>query len=305
MSVPTFTTRDHSANFAAGALCCTLSHGAFTPVDVVKTRMQIDPALKGQGMLKAAKEVVAEEGVKGLATGFGATAVGYFFQGGAKFAGYEYWKKKGVEAVGGYENAVVHRTGIYLGAAAIAEFFADILLTPLEASRIRMVSDRGYASNLPSAFMRMAKEGGLKELYAGFIPILFKQIPYALGQFTVNEWSHEVVYKRLSPEKKANLTPVENLSITLGCGIVAGVAAAVLSHPADTLLSKINQGKGGSGGTLKRLGTLAAEAGPAGLFAGLGPRIVMTAGLVSSQFIMYKYIKTALGAEKSVEIHKD
>ncbi|KAK4050144.1 mitochondrial phosphate carrier protein [Microbotryomycetes sp. JL201] len=305
MSVPTFSARDHSANFAAGALCCTLSHGAFVPVDVVKTRMQIEPALKGKAMMTVGRDIVAKEGIKGLATGFGATAIGYLAQGGAKFAGYEYWKARGVDFVGGYENAVANRTAIYLGAAAIAEFFADILLTPLEATRIRMVSDRTYATNMATGFMRMAREGGLTELYAGFIPILFKQIPYALGQFTVNEWAHEVVYKRMSAERKANLTPTENLGITLGCGVTAGIAAAVLSHPADTLLSKINQGKGGSGGVLKRLGTLAAEAGPAGLFAGLGPRIVMTAGLVSSQFVLYKYIKTALGAEKSVEIHKD
>lgn len=33
------------------------------------------------------------------------------------------------------------------------------------------------------------------------------------------------------------------------------------------------------------------EAGVKGLFAGLGPRMIMTAGLVSSQFLMYGSIK--------------
>lgn len=58
-------------------------------IDVVKTRIQIDPALKGNSMLVAGRKIVAAEGTKGLLTGFGPTAVGYFFQGGAKFAGYE------------------------------------------------------------------------------------------------------------------------------------------------------------------------------------------------------------------------
>lgn len=40
-----------------------------------------------------------------------------------------------------------------------------------------------------------------------------------------------------------------------------------------------------------RLGVLAKEAGLRGLFAGLGPRIVMTAGLVSGQFLIYGAIK--------------
>ena len=41
------------------------------------------------------------------------------------------------------------------------------------------------------------------------------------------------------------------------------------------------------------------------MFAGLGPRILMTSGLVSSQFLLYGIIKDALGANKGVEIHKD
>ena len=54
-----------------------------------------------------------------------------------------------------------------------------------------------------------------------------------------------------------------------------------------------------------RLATLAREAGPRGLFAGLGPRMIMTAGLVSSQFMMYDAIKRALGAPPGLEIHKE
>jgi solute carrier family 25 phosphate transporter 3 len=56
---------------------------------VVKTRIQIDPALARDSLLSAGRKIVASEGPKGLLTGFGPTAVGYFFQGGAKFAGYE------------------------------------------------------------------------------------------------------------------------------------------------------------------------------------------------------------------------
>lgn len=40
-----------------------------------------------------------------------------------------------------------------------------------------------------------------------------------------------------------------------------------------------------------RLSILAREAGFKGLFAGLGPRMIMTAGLVAGQFLMYDGIK--------------
>ncbi|EIW69694.1 solute carrier family 25 (mitochondrial phosphate transporter), member 3 [Tremella mesenterica] len=302
---PKFTAKDYSIFFSAGALCCTLSHGGMTPIDVIKTRIQIDPALKGMSLLSGGRKIVAAEGAGGLLTGFGPTAVGYMLQGGAKFAGYEASKKYLVELSGSRENAIKNRTAIYLGGAAIAEFFADILLTPAEATRIRLVSNPKYASGLVSGFTKILTTEGIGSLYAGFIPILAKQIPYAIGQFTVNERCTEFIFNQMTQERKENLTPVQNFGIVLGSGIVAGFAAAILSHPADTLLSQINKGHGPSGPMVKRLITLGKEAGFRGLFAGLGPRMIMTAGLVSSQFILYGYIKTALGARPGIEIHKE
>jgi len=303
--VPQFTVRDYTSFFAAGALCATISHGGMTPIDVVKTRIQIDPSFKGLGILSGTRFVIAKEGPAALLTGFGPTAVGYLAQGGAKFAGYEYWKKTFVQIAGDQDTAVKYRSAIYLGAASVAEFFADILLTPLEATRIRLVSERGYATGLVTGFTRMAREGGIRELYAGFVPILCKQIPYAIGQFTVNEFCHELVFRNMSEETKRNLSGTSKFAIALGSGVTAGFAAAILSHPADTLLSQINKGHGPKGSMVYRLTTLAREAGFKGLFAGLGPRMIMTAGLVASQFLMYGEIKRALHAPPGLEIHKE
>ncbi len=51
-----------------------------TPIDVVKTRIQLEPALGKLGMVGTARSIVANEGPKGLLTGFGPTAVGYLVQ---------------------------------------------------------------------------------------------------------------------------------------------------------------------------------------------------------------------------------
>ena len=72
--------------------------------------------------------------------------------------------------------------------------------------------------------------------------------------------------------------------INLSAGIIAGTAAAIISQPADTLLSKINKQKGGEGQSVtSRLITLAGQLGAKGLFVGLGPRIVMVASLTAGQ----------------------
>ncbi|KAH8114745.1 mitochondrial carrier [Phellopilus nigrolimitatus] len=305
--VPDFSISDYSSFFTAGALCATVTHGAITPLDVVKTRIQIDPALARHSLLAAGRKIVAAEGPTGLLTGFGPTAVGYFIQGGGKFAGYEFWKKQFVSIAGDQETAVKYRTAIYLGASSAGEFFADILLTPLEATRIRLVSERGYATGLVSGFTRLAREGGIGQLYAGFLPILCKQIPYAIGQFSVNEFCHEAVFRSLSEDKKLSVQGSKSamFGVNLGSGIIAGFAAAILSQPADTLLSQINKGHGPSGSMTSRLITLARQAGFRGLFAGLGPRMIMTAGLVAGQFLIYDEIKHALGAPQGLEIHKE
>lgn len=91
-------------------------------MDVVKTRIQIDPAFKHAGFVSGTRQVITKEGASALLTGFGPTAVGYFVQGGAKFAGYELWKKKFVEIAGDQQTAVKYRTAIYLGAATVAEY---------------------------------------------------------------------------------------------------------------------------------------------------------------------------------------
>lgn len=156
---------------------------------------------------------------------------------------------------------------------ADARFFADILLTPAEATRIRLVSNPKYASGMVPAFTKIVKTEGFGSLYAGFIPILCKQIPYAIGQFTVNERCIEYIYGRMTPEKRKNLTSAQHFGITLTSGIIAGFAAAILSHPADTLLSQINKGHGPEGSQVSRLVALAKQAGFSGLFAGLGPRM--------------------------------
>jgi len=109
----------------------------------------------------------------------------------------------------------------------------------------------------------------------------------------------------MSEETKRNLSGTQKFGIAMGSGVTAGFAAAILSHPADTLLSQINKGHGPTGSMPHRLVTLAKEAGFRGLFAGLGPRMIMTAALVSGQFLIYGNIKTALGAPPGVEIHKE
>ncbi|KZL81880.1 mitochondrial carrier, partial [Colletotrichum incanum] len=285
----------------AGAVCCSVTHGALTPVDVVKTRIQLDPATYNRGMIGGFRQVIQQEGAGALLTGFGPTAAGYFLQGSLKFGGYEFFKQQSINLIG-YENAVNNRTAVYLASSAAAEFFADIALCPLEATRIRLVSEPTYASGLISGFGKMLKNEGIGAFYAGFGPILFKQIPYTMSKFVVYEKVSEAIFRRYP---KHTLSDSAQTAVNLGSGLIAGFAAAIVSQPADTMLSKINKTQGLPGeGTTSRLIKIAKELGLRGSYTGIGARLFMVGTLTAGQFAIYGDLKKALGATGGVEISK-
>jgi hypothetical protein len=178
---------------------------------------------------------------------------------------YEFWKKVAIDQLG-MDSARENRAAIYLGASAIAEFFADIALCPLEATRIRLVSQPTFASGLLPGFARIAREEGVAGFYAGFGPILFKQVPYTMAKFAVFEVAQEKIIATTGKTKE-QLVGSQLTMVNLAGGLIAGMAAAVISQPADTLLSKINKQKGEPGqGTMSRIITMSKQLGPAGLF---------------------------------------
>eukprot|EP00977_Amphora_coffeiformis_P022842 scaffold11639_cov172-Amphora_coffeaeformis.AAC.19 len=233
-----------------------------------------------------------------LTTGLGATAMGYFIQGWFKFGGVEFFKIQAATSMG-EQAAWDNKTGIYIGAAACAEFIADIFLCPLEAVRIRAVSDPEFCTGLADGFAKMAKTEGIMGFYAGLVPILFKQIPYTIAKFVVQGNTADAIYASMG-KTPAEVSGGTTLGISLGSGVLAGVASAIISHPADTLLSKVNKkGAGGTGSMATRLINIAKEIGFVKLCTtGLAPRCVMIGTLTAGQFGIFDTVMSALGAEK-------
>jgi len=220
-------------------------------------------------------------------------------QGWFKFGGVELFKIQAVKALG-EEKAYNNRTAIYLGAAAGAEFVADVFLCPLEAARIRAVSNPEYGNGLVGVAGRLLREEGvIRGFYSGFGPILFKQIPYTMAKFAVQGRASEAMYGAMN-KQPADCGSSLNLGISLGSGTVAGVVAAIISHPADTLLSKMNKaGEGGTGSIPSRMMNVTKDMGVVKLCTtGLGARCVMIGTLTALQFGIFDTVMGALGASK-------
>merc|ERR1712216_968518 len=178
---------------------------------------------------------------------------------------------------------------------------ADIFLCPLEAARIRQVSDPAMQKlSTPGAMAAIAaKDGMMTGFYSGFGPICFKQIPYTMAKFAVQGAAAESIYNAVGSEP-SKMSKAGNVCVSLGSGVIAGVAAAIISHPADTLLSKVNKaGAGGEGSIMTRLGRIAAEVGFYNLCTvGLGARCVMIGTLTAGQFGVFDIVMGMVGAKK-------
>lgn len=267
-----------------GALSCGLTHTAVVPLDLVKCRIQVDPA-KYKSLGNGFKITLAEDGVKGLAKGWAPTLIGYCIQGIGKFGFYEFFKLMYSNALG-EELAFTQRIPMYLAASASAEFFADIGLAPFEAMKVRIQTMPGYAANMREAYAKMSKEGG-NPFFKGVKPLWMRQIPYTMMKFSCFEKTVELLYKNVVPKPRAECTKSEQLVVTFAAGYIAGVFCAIVSHPADCVVSVLNKTPGVTASQVVK------DLGWKGCWNGLGPRIIMIGTLTALQWFIYDSVKVA------------
>jgi len=269
-----------------GVLSCVLTHTALVPLDLIKCRIQVDPA-KYTGIAQGARTTIAEEGMVGLTKGWAPTAIGYSMQGLGKFGFYEVFKILYGNILG-EEKSYLYRTSLYLAASASAEFFADIALAPMEAVKVRVQTSPGFANTLREGAPKLYAMEGLAGFYKGLPPLWMRQIPYTMMKFACFERTVELLYSHVVPKPRAECSKGEQLVVTFAAGYIAGVFCAIVSHPADTVVSKLNNSVGSTAiGAAKELGM-------AGLWKGLGPRIIMIGTLTALQWFIYDTVKVVL-----------
>merc|ERR1712037_977575 len=254
-----------------GLLSCGITHTAVTPLDLVKCRLQVNKE-KYKSLGNGFKLTVAESGASGLFLGWAPTAIGYSMQGICKFGFYEFFKNV-YGGILGEENTYLYKTSLYLAASASAEFFADIALSPTTL--------RGAAPTLYRA-------EGLNGFYKSLVPLWGRQIPYTMMKFACFERTVEAIYAYVVPKPRDQCSKSEQLVVTFAAGYIAGVFCAVVSHPADTLVSYMNKVQGAT------LGSGVKDLGFKGLWGGLGPRIIMIGTLTALQWFIYDAVKVQL-----------
>ncbi|KAF5653409.1 putative phosphate transport mitochondrial [Fusarium sp. NRRL 25303] len=239
-------------------------------------------------------KIYRAEGVRGIFTGWSPTLFGYSAQGAFKYGWYEYFKKT-YSDMAGPEAAHKYKTGLYLAASASAEFLADLALCPFEAVKVRMQGSipNPYTGTVQGISTITGKEG-VAGLYKGLYPLWGRQIPYTMMKFASFETIVEMIYDRL-PGQKSDYSKAAQTGVSFTGGYLAGILCAIVSHPADVMVSKLNSNRQPGeafGGAMSRIYK---DIGFGGLWNGLPVRIVMIGTLTGLQWMIYDYFKIFMG----------
>jgi len=301
MAVPT---DKHDATYymkcmVGGIFACGLTHTFTTPLDLVKCRRQVQPGIYktlGEGLSK----IKAEKGFSGLYLGWQPTFVGYSMQGFGKFGFYEIFKDVYKKLLG--KKASQYQSLGFAVSSACAEVIADCLLCPMESLKVRVQTSLP-PNEFPSKFMEgynLLKQEGTHGFYKGLYPLMARQVPYTVVKFVAFENTVKYVYRNILTKEKNTYSKATQLCVTFLSGYWAGIFCAIVSHPADTIVSKINNIKdapGETSSTGQKVSKIYQEIGFRGLWNGLATRILMIGTLTGLQWWIYDSFKTATGLQ--------
>lgn len=287
-----YTPEYYAACTLGGLIACGPTHTAVTPLDFVKCRRQVDSSLYTSN-LQGWKKILSTKG-DSIFTGAGATFIGYSFQGAGKYGFYEFFKKTYTDLVG-IEYANKYKTGVYLAASASAEFLADIALCPWETIKVKtQTTIPPYANSVFDGWSKITAVEGMNGLYKGLAPLWARQIPYTMVKFASFENIVAQIYVYLG-KAPAQCTPLQQTGVSFLGGYIAGIFCAVVSHPADVMVSKINSEKKATESVGEAILRIYSKIGFAGLWNGLPVRIAMIGTLTGFQWLIYDSFKVYVG----------
>ena len=215
---------------SGGGICCSITHGGLVPVDVVKTKIQLQPDVYNKGFIGGFGQVIEAEGMNGLLTGLGPTAQGYFIQGWFKFAHVEFFKINITKSVG-EQKPGTGAAGLYLlGLERHGRVHRGHFPLPLRGVPHPAGLHPAYADSMVGCASKMMAEQGFGAFYSGFVPILCKQIPYTMAKFAEARPPRRTAGERRRTSRRRDRQPgrVGRLVESTAAGAAAGLTSLVV-----------------------------------------------------------------------------
>jgi len=279
------------AGSTAGAISTTLC----SPLDVAKTRAQVQSVVGGgtahkyDGVLRALTTIYREEGVRGWYHGLTPTICSVAIFWSCYFPCYEYAKTHIAEASGSTPES----PRVHLAAAGSAGLITDVVTNPLWVVRTRLTTQalvdqpghRHYTSML-HAFRTIAHEEGTIAFFSG-LRASFLGLSHIMIQFPLYEWLKRYLSEAVTPrpinsapplnEQKQNSSPASMTDI-IAASAISKLVASSLTYPHEVIRARLQFDLGSHiySSTMDAIRKTVASDGLLGLWQGYQLNIVRT-----------------------------
>ncbi|KAK6120245.1 hypothetical protein DH2020_045936 [Rehmannia glutinosa] len=260
----------------SGSLGGIVEASCLQPIDVIKTRLQLDRTGAYKGIIHCGTTISKSEGVRAL------------WKGLTPFATHltlKYALRMGSNAVlqsafKDSQTGNLSHHGRLLSGFGAGVLEALVIVTPFEVVKIRLQQQRGLSTELlkykgPIHCARMiVREEGLLGLWAGAAPTVMRNGTNQAAMFTAKNAFDGVLWNKHEGDGRV-LHPWQSMI----SGFLAGTAGPVCTGPFDVVKTRL-MAQSRSGGELKYKGmfhairTIYAEEGLRALWKGLLPRLM-------------------------------
>ena len=235
-----------------------------------------------------------------LWAGLGPTALGYLLEGAVKFGTYEILKpvfRRLLAGVAASTSIAFFNSQIlsFMMCGAAAGLAASIILCPMEAIRIRMVSEPEYATGgWMKAGYKILKQEGVEGLGKGINPMIMKQVPYTVTKNVSFDVLTKAFYATLRAQGVVQ-TAASMIAIPLLSATLSSVLSTITSQPGDMVLSLVNAHKGDRKASDIFTSIIRSPPGFRGFFVGFKTRLLHVGVTVTIQLMVYDFVKRLCG----------
>ncbi|XP_019188897.1 PREDICTED: adenine nucleotide transporter BT1, chloroplastic/mitochondrial [Ipomoea nil] len=270
----------------SGAIAGAVSRTAVAPLETIRTHLMVGSS--GHSTTEVFHSIMAHEGWTGLFRGNLVNVIRVAPSKAIELFAYDTVNKNLSSKPGEQPKLPIPAS---LVAGACAGVSSTLVTYPLELVKTRLTIQRGVYEGLLDAFVKILKEGGVRELYRGLTPSLIGVIPYAATNYFAYDTLRKSYTKFFKQERIGNIE-------TLLIGSMAGAISSSATFPLEVARKHMQVGAVSGRQVYKNvihaLATILEQEGIPGLYKGLGPSCMKLVPAAGISFMCYEACKRIL-----------
>eukprot|EP01088_Endostelium_zonatum_P019920 TRINITY_DN7107_c0_g1_i2.p1 TRINITY_DN7107_c0_g1~~TRINITY_DN7107_c0_g1_i2.p1 ORF type:complete len:483 (-),score=105.17 TRINITY_DN7107_c0_g1_i2:50-1498(-) len=271
---------------ALGGIACGTATVFTNPVDVLKTRMQLNASRSTGGLSTALFSVLREPGgIFNLWNGLSAALLRAASYSSTRLAFYATMKDLIEGVLGKGAPGTLGDLGRKALAGCASGSIAATIANPIEVVKVRMQANKAKYPSTISTFKSLLAEEGIKGIFAGLIPHVLRGAAITSSQISTYDHIKGWFIRRGLMK--------EGLNVHFVSSMIAGVITTTCSSPFDVVKTRMMINKGQSAWVA--IGNVWSEGGPRAFFRGwlpnygrLGPHTVIT-------LVVFEQLRHVLG----------